>query len=392
MISLLCATAACGSDSSNTSDAEPPPVDLRQLEVGPYAVTPRKIDTATNMPVARYMEAERLGNILPLPTEIDPALKYGDSGQTHAFLDATPDYHLSPMFRWLREEDFGNAAKNFVAGFSTTGNSNEKQSLSYELVSSVLIFTDDDSAKAAAEALSRTGYYDEEAEPASLAKYPDAFARRQPKNKALFAWLARGKFVVVTITQHHENKVLDISEPEFLSALAEKSIAATLPTLEKFVPTPPDKLMSVPIDPDNMRGRSLRRPEGDSFENIPGTYDRHGALQFADDIDETRRLYDEAGVDRVAFDGGELVRTKDPAAAQKLFEKTSEPDRFSRPAAAPKGLPNARCREYKGPSWGYLRFYCQVRYDRFVAKVASNQLQDTQQRISAQYSILADSK
>lgn len=385
-------TAACGSDSSNTQDSGPPTVLLDQLDVGPYATTPRQIDTAKNMPVARFMEAERLGNILPLPIEIDPALKYGDSGQTHAFLDADPAYHLSPMFRWVREEDFAAGAQNYIAGFSTTGNSEDILSLSYELVNSVLIYSDETTARTAAEALSRTGFYDGDAEPAQIDKYPDAFVRRQPANQTMFSWLAHDRFVIVTIAQHHENKILGVSDFPLLTTLIEKAISATVPALQKFAPTPSDKLMTIPIDPDNMRGRSLRRPEGDSFENIPGTYDQHGALQFADDVEETRKLYQEAGVDRVAFDGAELIRTKDSTAARELLERSTSPDRFSRHVDSPKGLPDARCYEYKGPSWGVMRFYCQISYERFVAKVASTQLQDVQQRISAQYSILAHSK
>ncbi|MBB5912806.1 hypothetical protein BJY24_001673 [Nocardia transvalensis] len=389
----IASTAACGSDSPDTSGTDPS-VDLTKLDTGPYATTPRRIDNAQNMVVARYMEAERLGNIMPLPTEVDPALKYGDPSGTHAFLGAGKETHSSQMFRWLRSDNFDEAAQNYVAGYSTIGLSNKILNLSYELVNSVLIFSDEDSARAAAGKLSEAGYYmDGQVDPGRLEKYPDAIVRQQAKDQTLFSWLATGKYVIVTIVQHHENKQLDVSDFPFMSALAEKTVAATIPALEKFVPTPPDKLMTVPIDPENMRGRTVRRPEGDSFTNVPGTYTVHGALDFADDIEEARRLYEEAGVDLVTFDGADLYRTKGPAAAAKLFEATTQPDRFSRHAPSPAGLPNALCFEFKGPKGrGLVRYNCQIHYDRFAAQASSSQLQDAQQKISAQYAILANSK
>ncbi|BCK53164.1 hypothetical protein NWFMUON74_09360 [Nocardia wallacei] len=384
-------TTACGSEQSAAPTADPP-VDITKLDVGPYATTPRKLDAPSGMPVARFMEAERLAGVLPLPIEIDPALRYGEPGLVHAFLEVSDAYHLSPMFRWLDEKQFNTAAPNFVAGFSTSASSDKKQALSYELVNSVLIFPDDSSARSAATELSKAGFYDEDAEPTSLDKYPEAVARRQPTRQTLVSWLASGKFVIVTIAQHHENRILGVSDFRPLATVTEKAIAATLPTLEKFVPTPPDKLMTIPVDRENMRSRSLRRPEGDGFTNIPGAYDVHGALQFAEDVEESRRHYAQAGVDLVALDGADLFRTKDATAARRLFEENTQSTRFLRHAPTPVGLPNARCFEYKGPSLGYLRYTCHLHYGRFMASVASNQLQDVQQRLSAQYAILATSK
>ncbi|WP_280274364.1 DUF7373 family lipoprotein [Nocardia wallacei] len=391
----LCFTAAiataCGSEQAAAPTTDPS-VDITKLDVGPYATTPRKLDAPSGMPVARFMEAERLGGVLPLPVDIDPALRHGEPSLVHAFLEVSNAYHLSPMFRWLDEKQFNTAAPNFVAGFSTSAASDKKQALSYELVNSVLIFPDDNSARSAAAELSKAGFYDEDAEPTSLDKYPEAVARRQPTRQTLVSWLASGKFVIVTIAQHHENRVLGISDFAPLATLAEKAITATLPTLEKFVPTPPDKLMTIPVDRENMRSRSLRRPEGDGFTNIPGAYDVHGALHFTDEVEESRRQYADAGVDLVALDGADLIRTRDSAAAQRLFEENTQPTRLLRRAPTPAGLPNARCFEYKGPSLGYMRYTCHLHYSRFMASVASNQLQDVQQRLSAQYAILANSK
>ncbi|MFE3446419.1 hypothetical protein ACFXNW_25610 [Nocardia sp. NPDC059180] len=387
---FACALAAtsCGSDT----EAAAPAVDLTQLDVGGYATLPRELNEPKNDWVPRFVEAQRLGNIMPLPVEIDPKLVYQPPGTVRPFL--LPDEsHPSPIHRWIKEDNFADDAKGFVSGFSATGQSNKVNSIAYTLSNSVLIFPDKKSATDAAANLSRAAFYDEgPVEPAKLEKYPDAHVRWQPSGQVLASWLAQDQFVIVTITNNYENVILKESDKPGLTALAEKAIAATTSALEKFEPTPPDQLMDTSVDPDGMRSISLRRPEGDSFLNVPGTYDMHGSLHFPTDPVKRKEALTEAGVDRVAYDAGELYRTADAESAQEFKDKMSELDRYFRGSASPKGLPQATCMEYKGPAKGAIRFYCHVAYDRYYAFVGAEQLLDAQQRISAQYAILANSK
>ncbi|MGV9674754.1 DUF7373 family lipoprotein [Nocardia sp. NPDC003482] len=381
--------SACGSDSSGAGVSDPV-VDLGQLDVGKYSTQPRDLGVPNNEGLARFMEAERLGNAMPLPYDIDPNLKFGVPN-THAFLD-TDNSHLSPMFHWLHEQGFADAAKNYISGFSTFSQSDANRVWSYQLVNTGLLFKDENSARDAAAALSQTEFYgDGPVEPAPLDKHPNSVARWQPSSQSLAAWTASGRVVLVTIVSHVENSMIGASDLPFLTALAQKAIDTTTDRLRDYRPNPPDALMTVPVDWDNMRGRALRRPDGDSFENVPGVYDQHGALNFVDNAETAGNLYREFGVDRVAFDGTILVRTRDADAARKMFAKTATPERLSRSADAPKNLPNAKCFQYKGPE-PYARFTCYVRYDRFTATAVSQQLLDAQQRISAQYAILASSK
>ncbi|MBF6289177.1 DUF7373 family lipoprotein [Nocardia cyriacigeorgica] len=391
-ILFTCALAAagCGSDS----EAVEPTVDLAQLDVGGYSTLPRELGAPKNKDVPRFVEAQRLGNVMPLPVEIDPKLVYQPPGTVRPFL--LPDEsHPSPIHRWIKEDNFANDAKGFISGFSATGSSNKVNSLAYTLSTSVLIFSDAKSATEAAANLSRAGFYEDDkypVEPAKLAEYPDAHVRYQPGMQVLASWLATDEFVIVTIASNWMNKVLGESDLPGLSALSEKAIAATNTSLEKFEPTPPDKMMENSIDPDGMRSISLRRPEGDSFLNVPGTYDLHGALHFPTDPVARKQEFEDAGVDRVAYDAGELYRTADAESARELMEKSSELNRFFRSAESPKGLPQATCTEYKGPAQGAIRFYCHVTYDRYYAFMGAEQLLDAQQRISAQYAILANSE
>ncbi|WP_280366400.1 DUF7373 family lipoprotein [Nocardia wallacei] len=397
MAMAVAAVPACGSDSSGDHPQGDPVVEPSQLDVGNYPTKPRQLELPKNIFVARAAEAQRLANILPLPFEIDPNLKFGSESQVHVFLETEGEAktHLGPMFRWVNEHNFTEATNNYVAGFSATGLSDSAMNLSYELVNTTLIYSDETSARAAAEKLSQTEFYaasDNIVEGATLAAYPDSIARWQPSSQTLVSWLARDKYVLVTIVSHHENKELKQSDLPFLETLAQKSMDTTLPSLQRFRPTPPDKLMSVPIDPDNMRNRSLPRLEGDSFVNLPGTYDLHGSLNFFKEPKEAEALFTEAGVDRIAFDGGELIRARDSTAAAKLAEHRERPDRYSHTVDSPRGLPSAKCLEYRGPQISASRFICQMPYDRYVATTWAQQLHDAQQRISAHYLILANSK
>ncbi|WP_280234007.1 DUF7373 family lipoprotein [Nocardia cyriacigeorgica] len=388
---FACALAAtsCGSDT----ESAPPVVDLTQLDVGGYATLPRDIGEPKNKDVPRFVEAQRLGNVMPLPVEIDPRFVHQGPG-TRPFL--LPDEsHLSPIHRWISEVNFADDAKGFIAGFSATAQSNKSPALASTLSTNVLIFPDARSATDAAAKLSRARFLRDEdfpVEPARLDEYPAAHVRWQPAMQTLVSWLAEDEFVIVTIAYNAEAKMLGESDLPGLSALSERAIAATSTGLEKFEPTPPDKLMQTSIDPDGLRSISLARPEGDSFMNVPGTYDLHGSLHFPTDPLARKQELEAAGVDRVAYDAGELYRAADAESAQELKDKSSELSRYFRSADSPKGLPQATCMEYKGPAEGAIRFYCHVAYDRYYAFMGAGQLLDAQQRISAQYAILANSK
>ncbi|MFF0491285.1 hypothetical protein ACFYTQ_19865 [Nocardia sp. NPDC004068] len=381
--------SACGSDSSGAGVSDPV-VDLGQLDVGKYSTQPRDLGVPNSEGLARFMEAERLGNVLPLPYEIDPALKFGESN-VHAFLD-TDNSHLSPMFRWVSETGFADAAKNYIGGFSTLGTSDQSLKLSHDLVNTALLFKDENSAREAAAALSRGDFiHDDPVEPVPLSNHPNTVARWQPAKQIIVAWTPVDRIVLVTIVSHYENAEIGESDLPFLTNLAEKAIDVTEARLKNYRPTPPDQLMTVPVDRENMRGRALKRPDGDSYENVPGVYDQHGALNFVDDVEFTAKAYNENGVDLVAFDGASVTRARDAQAAQKIFDDMAKPDRMTQTVNSPKGLPIAKCFQYKGPK-PFQRFTCFVRYGRYASSTGSQQLQDAQQRISAQYALLVNSK
>ncbi|MGV9663554.1 DUF7373 family lipoprotein [Nocardia niigatensis] len=70
-------TAACGSDAA-PGPVEPvePAVDLSKLVTGNLDTKPATYGRAVDLDQAKALEMERLANYLPLPSEIEPEVKY----------------------------------------------------------------------------------------------------------------------------------------------------------------------------------------------------------------------------------------------------------------------------------------------------------------------------
>ena len=95
MVTVLGGTVACGSDDSTDTPTDPV-VDLSQLDVGNNPTQP-KVWGKANPDQARLLEGIRLGNHLPLPSEIDPGLKYVDAGSegAHDFISFNSPGYLT---------------------------------------------------------------------------------------------------------------------------------------------------------------------------------------------------------------------------------------------------------------------------------------------------------
>ncbi|WP_039796160.1 DUF7373 family lipoprotein [Nocardia araoensis] len=384
---LACAVAlgggACG-DEAGTEKATRP-VDLAQLDVGNYATTPRAYGTAKNPEQARMIEAERLANFVPMPSDIDPAFVSANPSIAKVFIEPK-----GSLGRIMDVSRFAEAAPDFVAGFlSSAGSAPDNRGT--DLVNAVLIFPDEQKAAAAAAALERVDFEaNNRNTPVQIPKYPAAHAHWQPQDQSIGSWFATGKFVVYTWVYDYVKVFLEkVDLPELLT-LVEKSLDTVVPAIGRFTPTPVDQLMTVPVDMDGMLNRALPRPREDSWIDPPGAYTGHGALHFTTDSAEDRKIIEAAGVDRYATDGTDLFRTRDAAAAAQLREQRGGLTKKFRGAESPKGLPAAHCKEYIGTKTVVVRFYCSVSYDRYAAFAWSHQLLDAQQRISAQYALLVN--
>ncbi len=389
---LVAGAPACGLDSGATAD---PVVELGQLEVGGYATQPKAFEPKNHQFVGRFFEAEALGTVVPLTSAIDPSMKVNRQEIVHAFL-GPGDGYLSPMFSYLDKTGFDTDAPGFVGGFASTGQSETDQAIGNSMSVSVLLFQTEAQATAAATALAARGFYNNTGRPEAITpvrsgKYPETTFSFYAEQKALAGWYATGKYVIVPLVDSPEDRQLGITDPDKLLGLAENAIRVVAEKVPAFRPTAVDQFSQRDLDPDKMLYRTLTRPEGDSYEQPPGVYDATTDLHFAEFPERTRAMYERAGVDRVSYGATQLVRTRDAAAAKRYLSEVTS-DKYMVAAEAPKGLPGARCQKYRGPIRAAVPYYCYVAYDRYVGFAWASQLSEAQQRISAQYAILANSK
>ncbi|MEU7142980.1 hypothetical protein ABZ942_26285 [Nocardia sp. NPDC046473] len=383
---LTFVSGGCGAEEP-TTDHPAPAVDLGKLDVGNYDTNPRQLGAVKSLEQARIIEAERLGNFVPVPRDIDPRFAYSNPFIATVFTD--PKFALG---RIMAVDRFAEAAPDFVAGFQAFGRTVEGPR-GIDLMNAVMIFPDEQKAADAAVALERVDYEASDRNTTvAIPKYPAAHAHWQPNQQSIGSWYATGKFVVYTWIYDYLKIFLEKVDLPTLVALVQKSLDTVVPSISKFNPTPPDKLMSLPIDLDGMLNRTIARPKEDAWLNPPGAYNARTALHFVNDPTGTLRDIEKAGADRYADNGVELYRARDAAAAETLRQDIGRLTKRFKKADSPAELPAAECREYIGRGNLAIRFYCSVSYDRYAAFSASHQLLDAQQRIAAEYTLLVNAR
>ncbi|MFF0609195.1 hypothetical protein ACFYUD_11045 [Nocardia tengchongensis] len=388
-ISIL-ASAGCGSESGAATEKS---VDVSKFDTGSYPTKPQDPTTTDPAKRARLIEGLRLGDVLPVASDIDSTL-VRNASSTNVFVEP---YDFDDM---INVDHFADDAPGFTVGFATSGRPAKDPFLGYTLTNAVMIFDSEPAAATAAAALVRRGFWmadkGAQVEPVQSTQHAGAQMIWAPTEQRFASWYPTGRFVIFTMVDQIENRVVEHDlgvppEPAPL-ALTDKAIDITLDRLKTFQPTPSDKLTALPLDPDGMVRLVLPRPAGDQTANgFTGSLDHHGALHTVGDTAMYRALFDKTGVDSFGYGGGILVRTKDETAAQ-YFQDTAFVSRFQHQIAPPAGLPSARCTKYHGPDEHAAPFTCTVSFGRYVATVVSQQQQDAYQRISAQYAILANSK
>ncbi|MEU0540296.1 hypothetical protein ABZ319_10530 [Nocardia sp. NPDC005978] len=387
-VSVLAVTG-CGSESDA---GEPVPnIDLSKLDTGSYDTKPQVLAAKDPAKMARNLEALRLGDAMPLPQDIDPALTYGSTGGGP--FTGADSFDSASIFGWFDKTEFDANAAGLVAGFSTSARSNEDTDIAFGITAAVMVFDSDDAAAAAAIALGRKGFNDNsKAQPAVPQRYSSAQLTWIPDYQVLASWYATGKYVINTLVRDNVKNQLKISDQGSLVALAERAVTVLSDRLRTFEPTPPDKLASLPIDPQGLMRLTLLRPNGDkTAAAFDGTLTTHGALHRWVDDTKTAAIFDRAGADYVGYGAGELTRTRDTQSARTFITDLSA-NKFQQRIDPPPGLPTALCFKYRGPATNEFPYNCYVSHGRYAAQVWSYHLQDAYQRVSAQYAILANDR
>ncbi|MFD4442678.1 hypothetical protein ACFWPK_23185 [Nocardia sp. NPDC058519] len=377
-------TACGGPDEITVTDA---PVDLATLDVGNYPTQPRQIGTVANLDQGRFIEAERLGDFVPTPADIDPRFVHTNPSIASVFLDAE-----AALGKIMAVDRFAEVAPDFIGGFVSSAET-EPNNMGLDMVNAVMIFPDAQKATTAAAELEKLDFgYAPNNQRIEIPGYPAAIAHWQPDQQSIGSWFATGHLVIYTWFYDYLKIWLEKVDKQALLDLTRKSLDTIVPSVAKFTPTTGD-LMTLQRDRDGMLGRTAPRPREDSWINPPGVYAGRTARHFLSDPVSAAKMIDDYGIDLYANDGAEVYRARDIAGAQGVRDELGGVTRKFTASASPKNLPSAQCKEYIGRKQRIaIRFYCAVSYDRYAAYVWSNQLLDAQQRISAQYALLVNAK
>lgn len=383
---LLTTVVACGSGEGSpvTTDV---PVDLATLDVGGYPTQPRQVGVVANMDQARFVEAERLGDFVPAPADIDPRFVHTSPFMASVFID--PEASLGKI---MAVDRFAEIAPDFIGGFVSSAET-EREHKGIDMVNAVMIFPDAQKATAAATALEQLDFgYAPNNQPIEIPGYPAAKAHWQPDQQSIGSWFATGHLVIYTWFFDYLKIWLEKVDKQALLDLTRKSLDTIVPAVAKFTPTPADQLMTLQRDREGMLGRTAPRPREDSWTNPPGVYAGRTSVHFSSDPVSRAKMIDDNGVDLYANDGAEVYRARDIAGAQAVRDHLGGLTRKFTAVESPKNLPGAQCKEYIGRERLAVRFYCAVSHDRYAAYVWSNQLLDVQQRIAAQYALLVNAR
>ncbi|MEV0540246.1 DUF7373 family lipoprotein [Nocardia salmonicida] len=387
------ALAACGNSPAATTDPIPA-VDVEKIDAGNYPTKPIDPASLGDATGPRVIEAERLADQIPLPTDIFPELNFS-YGYDKVRIFTKPDAFTISRVLNLTPEEFSAATPRFITGFRSSARSDKNLRLSYEVENLVMLFSDDQAAKNAAIELGKDkpGSEPDKYLDTSIAKYPDARVFWSPEYSTLHSTAASGRFVIYTYVS--DRLAQEISTPNLSSMAqkAERSIEVIGSRLSSFVPTPQDKLDSLPRDVDGILGMTVPAANNSAVYPIePAAYRVPGALHVSNRINEDKKLFDELGVDLVAYNGGFLYRTRDSEAAAELVENRSTLGKLYTLTASPPGLPASKCYEYQGTSTSIVRFECSIASGRYAATISANQLADAHQRVSAQYLMMTTGK
>ncbi|WP_442790264.1 DUF7373 family lipoprotein [Nocardia sp. CDC153] len=230
----------------------------------------------------------------------------------------------------------------------------------------------------------------------TLSKQPNAKAHWRPGVPSMAATMAYGQYVV--------NVYVAQPKPDLdgLSALAEQVFAAQLPLLDQAPGLSAHDIFRLDYDPDAMLRRTLH-PEGSiSLDPLDeATHTPRGHLHYLNDQATWKQILDTGGVDRISatHSGGLLFRARDAESAAKLWSGIVATTKGS--VDAPAKVPDVSCTasqdDIGNAWWGYrsgklTTYICTLRYDRYVARVASLDLTAVQQMAAAQYALLAKSQ
>ena len=350
------------------------------------------------------LESQRLAAFTVGPWQVDDAIRVRSSVLDTALTGTMPDGATITTTNALATP-LGDvvAAHGLIAGFSTLRVTAEGASQPRGLQLLVLRFPDPVAAAAAAGEMVAKDPPPAGASapyPKPIAGHPDALATGYDVAGAhiVHSFTAHGPYVLVQIARSDDN-MLGL-RPD---SLVQQALNLQEPLIDTFVPTPPDKMATLPLDPTGqLLAHTLQAPDHKA-PAIIGAWPTAGWLHFEDDPVAATAWLKTADVDEVGQRLATVYQALNPDSADQLAAQLIQALRSTNGIGpVPKevrGLPRARCflratgamPDTAAVSWQRVMWHykCVASADRYAFTVFSADETDAMQQISAQYRILA---
>ncbi|RMI31829.1 DUF7373 family lipoprotein [Nocardia stercoris] len=380
-------------------------IDVRTLNIGKYPVKPLDInnDAEPGMLSWSQVGSLRLGEDVATPDQVSPGLVSNGDYHPRTFSAQSPAKDLGDS------SDMQSVAQRhrLMFGFESEGYDTDTIFARYDwpymaqngtgLSIMVMQFGSPAEASAAATEFYEAdfGRYQDQNQPAPIAKYPDTHAHWRPGTPTLRSFLAHGPYVTALLVA---TPTADLTA---LTMLAQQAYDVQLPKLDARNLITDEDAVHLPLDPDHILSRTLNpyafeMPLGSSNDQntVVGP---HTLLNYEPNFVRAKQTLDALGVTSAAFTDSALVlRTADPNHARKAVTDHLTMAVDGSVVDVPPGVPDATCLQYTG--WAGIgsddgfKFLCIVAYRQYVGYVASLQLTDAQQKAAAQYALFANSQ
>ncbi len=200
----------------------------------------------------------------------------------------------------------------------------------------------------------------------------------EPDN-LLTAFSVHGPFVLIQLAASTDG--LDSA-----ASLIAKTLDLQAPLIDRFSPTHPDSLKSLPVDPTGLLARTVPVSADDYSPQQRAVYEVRGVLHFQSDPERSTTVFRDAGVIHVAIAETRVYETRDVRGAKAIAEAFYGDARlYGTPAPPAEDVPNSRCVSFTGGNSGSN--YCVATVDQYAFE-AEGAPGNAQQKLTAQYALL----
>ena len=273
-----------------------------------FSSFPRKLLTTPRTAAgAAVLEGMRIASSLLPPTYVDAA--YKDGGGSTIPLAGPDDLHI------LFDDPVPDVASRagMIAGFSTSRNDAAEDGL----IVAAFEFPSAASALKAQTAISAASYSKDWSEKkAVIPGFPTASGWFGTIDQSSLAhvFLAQGPMVLYVGYLNGSTSAAKLTPVAEMQRLAAAALKVELPAMARFVPTPADQLMKLPIDPDGVLARTVPNT-GIYATNNDSLAGPAAELHYESNPSSARSLFALAGVDQIANGRTSVYRARDAAGA-----------------------------------------------------------------------------